>query len=267
MKYLAPSMTTRVRATGSRATGARPFFLRTEMDVLLLLSMLFSCLLVIARMIHTGNLTFCGLLWNTILAYIPYFITDSLARRSTWVSSKPLFAFFFVLWLLFVPNSFYIITDLFHLADRRNDHHAPMWLDLAMIFSCAWNGLLLGVLSVRQMEKILLPDSSHSKEGALLPALSLRRGRLLLPGLPLRRELLFLFPIMWLNALGVYIGRYLRYNSWDVVSDPFQLFSDIVRMIVHPLRYQYGWGMIFCFSILMTLMYLLLKRVSKSLNS
>jgi len=295
----------------TRVRGVRPFFLRTEMDVLLFLSVLFSCLLVIARVIHTGRLTRCGLLWNLFLAYIPYFITDCLARKPQWVSNKPIFAFFFVLWLLFIPNSFYIITDLFHLADQPgggrivehivrhspssidnetltfgamsgyNYRQTPMWFDLALIFSCAWNGLLLGVLSVRRMEKLLLPEAALSGERPFLPGASSgrrvrfrlpgvsfrRRVNAFLPGVALRRELLFLFPIMWLNALGVYIGRYLRYNSWDVVSDPFELLGDIVRMTIHPLRYQYAWNMIFCFSILMTLMYLLLTRVSKALNS
>jgi uncharacterized membrane protein len=77
--------------------------------------------------------------------------------------------------------------------------------------------------------------------------------------------LLFVYPIMWLNSLGVYIGRYLRYNSWDVITDPFDLMRDIAGMVVHPLRNHYAWDMIFCFSILMTLMYLMMKRISHAL--
>jgi uncharacterized membrane protein len=211
------------------------------MDRLLFLSMLFSCLLVGARLIHTGRITFLFLIWNLFLAYIPYFITGVLARKPGLVSNKFYFVPLFLVWLLFVPNSFYIITDLFHLGDRYNDRQAPQWFDLAMILSFAWNGLLLGVLSVRQMEHILFPRLS------------------------LRDELLFLYPVMWLNALGIYTGRYLRYNSWDVVTDPFQLLGDITGMILHPLRHQYAWDMILCFSILMTLMYLMMKRVHKAL--
>lgn len=221
----------------------RPFFLRTEMDRLLAISMLFSCLLVVARIMHTGRMTFITLIWNLFLAYIPYFITECLRYKPATRAHKLSFGVLFTLWLLFVPNSFYIITDLFHLADRWNDRQAPMWFDLTMILSFAWNGLLLGVLSVRQMERLLLPDAT------------------------LRNELFFLYPVMWLNALGVYIGRYLRYNSWDVVSNPFDLLGDIVRMIIHPLRHQYAWDMILCFSILMTLMYVMLRRISKALNS
>jgi uncharacterized membrane protein len=111
-----------------------------------------------------------------------------------------------------------------------------------MILSYVWNGLLLGVLSVRQMERILLPRQT------------------------LRSELLFLYPVMWLNALGIYIGRYLRYNSWDVVTDPFQLLRDIAAMVVHPLRHRNTWDMVLCFSILMTLIYLMMKKISKALT-
>jgi uncharacterized membrane protein len=219
----------------------RIFFFRSEMDRLLALSMLFSCLLVGARMFHTGGYKFLFLTWNLFLAYIPYFITGVLARRPGWVSNRLVFVPLFIVWLLFIPNSFYIITDLFHLGDRYNDRQAPQWFDLAMILSFVWNGLLLGVLSVRQMEHIVLPRLS------------------------LRNELFFLYPIMWLNALGIYTGRYLRYNSWDVITDPFQLLGDIAGMVIHPLRHQYAWDMILCFSILMTLMYLMMKKIHKAL--
>lgn len=219
----------------------RIFFLRSEMDRLLALSMLFSCLLVAARMIHTGRNTFLFLLWNLFLAYTPYFITELLSIRPKWVNKTPMFGVIFLVWLLCIPNSFYIITDLFHLGDGYNDRLVPQWFDLAMILSFAWNGILLGILSVRQMEKILQPR------------------------LPASSELFFLYPIMWLNALGVYTGRYLRFNSWDIITNPFHLFMDITGIILYPLRNHYAWIMIFCFSILMTLMYLMLKRISKVL--
>lgn len=214
-------------------------FLRTEIDRLLCLSMLFSCLLTAARILSTGRLTFLFLTWNLFLAYIPYFISTMLARMNK--RSAGWWALSFI-WLLFIPNSFYIITDLYHLGDRYNDRQVPQWFDLAMILSYVWNGLLLGVLSVRQMERILLPRQT------------------------LRSELLFLYPVMWLNALGIYIGRYLRYNSWDVVTDPFQLLRDIAAMVVHPLRHQNTWDMVLCFSILMTLIYLIMKKISKALT-
>lgn len=217
----------------------RIFFMRSETGRLLTLSMFFSCIMVLARIAYTGKLTFVSLIWNLFLACIPYLITQFLCSKPQWILKKGIFIFFFLLWLIFIPNSFYILTDLFHLADRQNDYQAPQWYDLALILSFAWNGLLLGILSVRQMEKITQLFISNSN------------------------ELLFLYPIMWLNALGVYVGRYLRYNSWDVLTDPFQLFRDIANILLHPLAFRYAWGMIFCFSILMTLMYTTLKKISK----
>lgn len=229
-------------ALSLRQPGESRFFLfRTEMDRLLTLSVLFSCLLVTARMIHTGRITFLFLIWNLFLAYVPYVITGYLTRRSVRGVGKWPIALLFITWLLFIPNSFYIITDLFHLGDHYNDRQAPQWFDLVMILSFVWNGLLLGVLSVHQMEKIMQPF------------------------LPARHEFFFLYPVMWLNALGVYTGRYLRYNSWDVITDPLQLLRDIALIIMHPLHNQAAWNMIFCFSIMMTLMYLMLKRISKAL--
>jgi uncharacterized membrane protein len=215
-------------------------------DQVLTLSMLFSCLLVAARVLHTGKFTFVFMPWNLFLAYVPYFISTTLtrmvpvgrhtlthpgARRNNFLKIAGLIA-----WLLFIPNSFYILTDLYHLADSHRNIHVPEWFDLILILSFAWNGLLLGVLSTRQVEKLLAPDASFL-------------GRWV-----------FLYPIMWLNALGVYIGRYLRYNSWDIFTNPVDLLRDIITMIAHPLRHHDAWSMIFCYSVLLTLIYSLFTK-------
>lgn len=118
----------------------------------------------------------------------------------------------------------------------------PLWFDLALILSFAWNGILLGILSVRQMEKMV----------------ELKFG--------LNKELFFVYPMMLLNSFGIYIGRYLRYNSWDVISNPLQLFNDIVYLVIHPIRNREDWSMIICYSVFMTLIYLMLKRISKSIH-
>jgi uncharacterized membrane protein len=251
----------------------RWFFLRTEMDRLLTASMLFSCILVGIRIFHTGKITFIFMIWNLFLAYVPYAISrwmtvrnahepletsaahepletsaaheareTGAARKARGRLSQLFTILLFLTWLLFIPNSFYILTDLYHLADNHRNSRVPEWFDLSLILSFAWNGLLLGILSVRHIEKILIPQDSIFKEW------------------------LFLYPVMWLNALGVYTGRYLRYNSWDIITNPFQLLSDIFRMVIHPLRHDYAWGMIFCFSILLTLFYSLIRKGSKALT-
>jgi len=215
-----------------RATGS-------ETDRMLMLSAIFSGVLIIARIAYTGSFTFIGLAWNLFLAWLPYLMSSLIQYQQSVKTNKWKLAAGSFVWLLFIPNSFYILTDLFHLGEHGG---VPLWFDLALIISFAWNGLLLGILSVRQMERVM---------------------QRFIPG---KHELLFIYPIMWLNALGVYIGRYLRFNSWDIITNPFELTSDIVKMLWHPVQYKYVWSMVACFSVFMTLVYLTIKRIGKTIH-
>ena len=225
----------------------RPFFLRSELNRLLVASTAFSIMLVLLRVIHTHRFMFVWLIWNLFLAYVPYFISTGLTIKLKAPGARErradrlLILGLSVAWLLFVPNTFYILTDLYHLIDCH-DRRVPEWFDLALIFSFAWNGLLLGVLSVRQMEKLLLPLAGNLLGGA------------------------FVYLVMALSALGVYTGRYLRFNSWDVLANPFQLAADILHLIVHPLQNQQAWLMIACYTILLSFIYNMLKRLSQALT-
>lgn len=214
------------------------YFNKTELERLLILSCLFSTGLTAVRIVYTHHLHFAWLTWNLFLALIPYGITRFAVQHLSWIEKRWKFGCLFAVWLLFLPNSFYIITDLFHLEIANR---IPLWFDLALLFSFAWNGILLGVLSVRMMEKMVQLN------------------------FPAVKEWQFVYPLMLLNAFGVYIGRYLRYNTWDVIADPFQLTKDIVYMTLHPVHYRFDWSMIFCYAVFMSLIYLALKRVSRAL--
>jgi len=211
---------------------------KTELERLLILSCLFSMGLTAVRIVYTHHLQFAWLTWNLFLALVPYLITRFAVQNISWIEKRWKFALLFAVWLLFLPNSFYIITDLFHLEIANR---VPLWFDLVLIFSFAWNGILLGVLSIRMMEKMVQLNFPSVKEWQ------------------------FVYPLMLLNAFGVYIGRYLRYNSWDVIADPFQLTEDIIYLLIHPLRHRLDWSMILCYSVFMTLIYLAVKRMSKAL--
>jgi len=199
-----------------------------EITQLLILSVLFSMLLIAVRVWVTGEIFLLMLPWNLFLAWAPYGITQWLSLHPDWIENRLKFAIGFIAWLLFIPNAFYILTDLFHLGQS---HGAPRWYDLAVIFSFAWNGLLMAVLSVRRMQLMITLHFS------------------------LLRGWMFVLPVMWLNALGVYIGRYLRYNSWDVLTSPFELSTDILYLLLHPFRNAEEWGMIFCFTLLLYFIY------------
>jgi uncharacterized membrane protein len=215
------------------------YFLITEIQGLLLTSVGFGFLLLLARIVYTGRLSFTFLVWNLFLAFVPWFLSYCLSLRPQWIVNKWKFAAFFTVWLLFIPNAFYMLTDLFHLYDSDA---VPRWYDLLLIISFAWNALLMGILSVRHMEKITATRWLY------------------------RHNWLFVCPVMFLNALGIYIGRYLRFNSWDVISNPFQLMTDMLHMVRHPLWYKDGWGMIACFSFFLGILYSTIKKLSKAIR-
>jgi uncharacterized membrane protein len=73
------------------------------------------------------------------------------------------------------------------------------------------------------------------------------------------------FGVMWLSAFGVYIGRFLRYNSWDIITDPFSLAGEIADMIIHPFANEYAWGMTLCYSVFMTFIYFTIKKFSETI--
>jgi uncharacterized membrane protein len=213
------------------------YFNKTELERWLVLSCFFSVGLTSFRVFYTKQWLFVWLLWNLFLAVIPYLLTRTAIRQARWIENNSRFALLFTVWLLFIPNSFYIITDLFHLKMRSG---VPLWFDLALIFSFAWNGILLGVSSIRQMEKMVQCKWQRLKEWQ------------------------FVYPMMLFNALGIYIGRYLRYNSWDVVTNPFQLTNDVIYLFVHPVRNRFDWSMIVCYAMFMSLIYIAIKRMSRS---
>jgi uncharacterized membrane protein len=214
----------------------RFYFSRTDAEQILILSNLFSVGLVLFRIMYTGHVLFAFLIWNLFLAFVPYVISRQITN--TLITSKWKFILCAFIWLLFIPNAFYIITDLFHL---DMNEMVPLWYDLALLLSFAWSGILFGILSVRQMEKLFEKYFNR------------------------RLDLFFILPVMALNGLGVYIGRYLRFNSWDVITNPLQLIQDIIYLFIHPLRNRFDWSMIVCYTILLTLIYCTIKKLSKAL--
>lgn len=194
---------------------------------MLLASVLFGIGLLVFRIIHTGTWLRATLTWNLFLAYIPFAITSWMEKRPQLMENRYGWYACFIVWLLFIPNAPYIVTDLFHLFDGG----VPVWYDLFLIFSFAWNGMVLGYLSIRSMEHMW--RNRHSSWPAWL----------------------FTLPVMFLCSLGVYIGRYLRYNSWDVIRDPFSLLGEVKNIFLYPVEHRSAWAFICCMSVFLCLMY------------
>lgn len=205
---------------------------RFEITILLILMILFCFSLSIFRYYLSDTKVFFFLNWNLFLAWIPFIISSFLLIFN--IKSKVALAFAIVIWILFFPNSPYILTDLFHLRTRNS---VPIWYDLIVILSYAWAGLICGFISLLDIEKML---SSYFKRSTI---------RMI--------AVLFLF----LSSFGVYLGRFLRWNSWNVLNNPFGLFNDIAVRFIYPLDHTKTWGVTVLMGIMLNFMYFMLRAV------
>ena len=175
-----------------------------EIFSLLIIAISLSGALLAFRIKFLKSFYLLFLVWNIILAVIPYVITMYL---STIKLTKLKLGIWFCIWLLFLPNAPYIITDLLHL---KLSSSSMLWLDILVILSFACTGMLLFFLSLNDM-KLLIGEQFKKVPVKHLTTL-----------------------IIFLCAFGVYLGRFLRYNSWEVISNPMNLLSDIFKIVVYP---------------------------------
>ena len=206
-----------------------PFFSRTRLTLLFVLaaSLALSLLLVVGRALLAHQPIFLFMVWNLFLAVLPFGLSTLLGT-----AQGPLRARVLVpagaAWLLFFPNAPYIITDLYHLHARPG---VPLWYDLALYVSCAWNGLMLAYASLSDMQR-LVQQRLGFWVGWVFAAVALL-----------------------LSGFGVYLGRYMRFNSWDVLTNPLTLFYDILNRLLHPFSFPGTWGVTLVFGLFLLVGY------------
>ncbi len=199
------------------------------------LGIAFSFGLLFMRFHLSGNERYLFLVWNLFLAGLPLVASTTLkflheSGKWRWCAAWPLMFF----WLAFLPNAPYILTDLFHLKATR---HVPLWLDLMLILSFAWNGLIFGLISVLDMQNIF------SERWTRFSGWIIAIGALIA------------------SSFGIYLGRFLRWNTWDIVSRPEALLKDIISPILHPLQHPTPLGVTLSFSVFLILVYLTLHAL------
>ena len=167
--------------------------------------------LVVARVAYSDTGRHLGLIWNLFLAWIPfmlaYFAHAVRWRRATLYIILPVIAF---LWLIFYPNAPYMLTDLQDLSRRASG--APLWYDVIIVVWCSWTGMLLGLISLYLMQNIVVRSF----------------GR--------RTGWVFVFVISALSSFGIYIGRFVRLNSWDILQNPGETVQEILGIAIDPSR-------------------------------
>ncbi|MEO8772298.1 MAG: DUF1361 domain-containing protein [Ferruginibacter sp.] len=204
-------------------------------DKLLVITFIFICALIASRIIYTGSRQHIFLVWNIFLAWIPYSTSNYFRLYEKKQKWKQLFLF--CSWLLFFPNALYIITDLVHLQDTGD---APVWFDAILLFTCSLLGLIMAFKSLYNVERYLSKKLS-------------------------RKRLSFIMPlIIFISSFGVYLGRFERWNSWDIIHSPVALGEDVVGFFIFPQDHFRSWAVTVILSILFYLIYAFSKILPKS---
>ncbi len=210
-------------------------FILSKYKILSLVSitLVFSVIILMIRMKINRSFFYLFLVWNIFLAVIPYTITVYLSTKNNLNRVKLTFGF--LIWLLFLPNAPYIITDLIHLK-VSNDH--LLWLDVLVVLSFALSGLLLFYLSLLDMQRLMTKQFNKM----LVQPITLA--------------------VLFLSAFGVYLGRFLRYNSWEILSQPQNLISDIIHIIIAPHRHYDAWLFTIIFGVFLATGFWIFKNLT-----
>src|SRR6185503_8094275 len=196
-------------------TRFRNFFFRNRHNVAVFVLLNVACAvcigLVAARVAYSDSPRHLGLVWNLFLAWIPFilaYVAHAVSWRRIWLYLViPVVAF---LWLIFFPNAPYMLTDLQDLA--RVSTSAPLWYDVIIVVWCSWTAMLLGIVSLYLMQNIVLRTF----------------GRFI--------AWVFVFVNSVLSSFGIYIGHFVRLNSWDILQNPAETAMDILGVIIDPSR-------------------------------
>ncbi len=201
----------------------------------LLMTTLLALAFFIGRVYLSHSRVYLFMVWNLFLAWIPYWC-------SLWASylylQQPrrwwLIGVVAALWLAFFPNAPYIITDFVHL---RLNERFPWWYELGFFTTFALNGLFLGLVSLRAMQ--LLVEKSAGWWLGWLFALS----------------------VIGLSGLGIYLGRFLRWNSWDLLTNPDEVLMDVAVRVLYPTQHLQTYGVTLMFAGLLFVCYLMFVAV------
>jgi len=188
--------------------------------------------LIIFRMAYTSGMTYGFLLWNLFLAWLPLLFAWLACRTAP--KNRLLATFSALAWLAFLPNAPYLITDLAHLRPLGD---ISFFYDVIMFFSLALTGLALGFASLAWMQ------------AAVRAWLGLWPARV------------FAVSVIALASFGIYIGRFLRWNSWDILTHPASLFLQIARIMHHPYLYRSTWAHVALLTVMLLFAYGLLSII------
>jgi uncharacterized membrane protein len=202
-----------------------PVTIRAGELVIVFAALAWCASLLTLRVITTLRLTYAFLAWNLFLAAIPFALSIGMCRAVRTRVRVCLGC----LWLLFFPNAPYILTDFVHLYPRPE---APLWFDMMLLLSAAGAGLLLAFASLRHVHQLVVARTSSAFGWAFVTA------------------------VLFLSSFGIYLGRFQRWNSWDILHMPVALGRDVAHRVLVPWEHPRTWVMTIGMGVMLLLGYL-----------
>ncbi|NBU34125.1 DUF1361 domain-containing protein [bacterium] len=194
-----------------------------------------ALMLYFVRYIVTGTPQFNFMAWNLVLSLLALLsaIVCTLAIKNKY---KWLAIFAAVVWLFLLPNTFYMLTDFIHIKETGD---ITIMFDIVLVGLFAMNGFLHGLLSLYVMHKIALKKLSAIQ------------------------SLISVGVIILLASFAVDIGRYLRWNSWDVLLNPTALIFDVSDILLHPFSYNRSFLITAVFFVTISSLYAVFWQLTK----
>lgn len=189
--------------------------------------------LLILRVVHSHHTTYVWLWWNLFLAWLPLgfaLVAHNVYSRHSRLSWFLVFGCA-IIWLAFFPNAPYLVTDIIHLQHRPD---APFWFDLILFVSIAWTGCFLGLVSLFLMQEVVRRAVGSAASWV------------------------FALATLALSGFGIYLGRFLRWNSWDVFFTPTRIFGSLLDGLRHPAAHSQSIVFSLIFAVFLGAMYLML---------
>ncbi|MDQ0724866.1 putative membrane protein [Paenibacillus sp. W4I10] len=153
--------------------------------------------------------------WDMFLAWVPFIISSCIRyifHKKVTTTSVICMWLMCAVWLFFLPNAAYLFTEILHSfryfdaqGEVRFWVNIDFWYGLTLTFAVAIIGLLLSTCSIIQIH-------------GMLNQLINKYISMMVVGV-----------ILLLSSIGVYIGRFNRWNSWDILSRPWKIFVDLVN--------------------------------------
>jgi uncharacterized membrane protein len=183
---------------------------------------------------YSGTVHHRYLLLNLALAWLPFLLALGLYDSARRGRSRLQLGVLGLLWLLFLPNAPYVLTDLVHL---RSLPPVPLWYDAMMLGASAWTGLALGFGSLLLVHQVV-----RHAVGEVV-------------------AWLLLAPVLALVSLGIYLGRFVRLNSWDAVLRPGRVAQVLATPLRDPLGHPRFLVVMVLFTVFLSLTYLVVYTV------